>query len=131
MYTGVPSECDGAQWHDINFKYAAICDAPDAVLTCIEALANAVANPLLTLTKSGGLRFFPVEFKIISIPTLMKRSSISINIHRLLKIYTIAMCISKSWVTTDTVVGTRVTEILIGNLLNPPIIAKEVLFAPN
>ena len=58
VYTGVPSECDGAQWHDINFKYAAICDAPDAVLTCIEALANAVANPLLTLTKSGGVAFF-------------------------------------------------------------------------
>ena len=40
------------------------------------------------------------------------------------------MCISKSWVTKDTVVGTPRYEILIGNLLNPPIIAKEVLFAP-
>ena len=57
VYTGVPSERDGAQWHDIHFKYAAICNAPDAVLTCIDALVNAVANPMLTLTKSGGLRF--------------------------------------------------------------------------
>ena len=58
IYTGAPSGRDGAQWHDIDFKYDAICAAPDAVLTCIEALINSVANPLLVLTNSGGLRFF-------------------------------------------------------------------------
>ena len=57
IYTGLPSERDGANWHDIDFKYEAICAAPDAVLTCVESLVNAVANPLLTLTKTGGLRF--------------------------------------------------------------------------
>jgi hypothetical protein len=57
VYTGTPSGRDDAQWHDINFKYDAICAAPDAVSTCIEALINSVANPLLILTKSGGLRF--------------------------------------------------------------------------
>ena len=31
VYTGMPSERDGAQWHDIDFKYDAICAAPDNV----------------------------------------------------------------------------------------------------
>ena len=57
IYTGIPSERDGANWHDIDFKFDAICAAPDAILACIEALLTAVANPLLTLTKTGGLRF--------------------------------------------------------------------------
>lgn len=57
IYTGIPSEHGGAQWHDLNFTYQAICAAPDAVLACIERLVNAVANPLLTILKSGGLRF--------------------------------------------------------------------------
>ena len=57
VYTGIPSARDGAPWHDIDFKYEAICAAPDAVLACVQALVDAVANPLLTLSKSGGLRF--------------------------------------------------------------------------
>ena len=57
VYTGIPSERDGAPWHDIDFKYEAICAAPDAVFACVQALINAVANPLLTMSKSGGLRF--------------------------------------------------------------------------
>ena len=57
VYTGIPSEREGALWHDLEFKYEAICAAPEAVLACIETLINVVGNPLLTLTKSGGLRF--------------------------------------------------------------------------
>ena len=57
VYTGIPSERNGARWHDFNFKYEALCAAPDAVIACIEPLVNAVANPLLVLSKSGGLRF--------------------------------------------------------------------------
>ena len=57
VYTGTPSARDGASWHDIDFKYEAICAAPDAVLACVQALVDAVANPLLTMSKSGGLRF--------------------------------------------------------------------------
>ena len=57
VYTGTPSARDGAQWHDIHFKYDAICAAPDTVLVCIETLTSITANPLLTLSKSGGLRF--------------------------------------------------------------------------
>ena len=57
IYTGMPSARDDAPWHDIDFKYEALCAAPDVVLTCIQALVDAVANPLLTISKSGGLRF--------------------------------------------------------------------------
>ena len=57
VYTGILSERDGARWHDIDFTYQALCAAPDAVTVCIETLVSAVANPLLTLSKSGGLRF--------------------------------------------------------------------------
>ena len=57
VYTSIPSGRDGALWHDIDFKYEAICAAPDAVLACVQALVNTAANRLLTLSKSGGLRF--------------------------------------------------------------------------
>ena len=57
VYTGTPSARDGAPWHDIDFTYEALCAAPDAVLACVQALVDAVANPLLVLSKSGGLRF--------------------------------------------------------------------------
>ena len=40
VYTGIPSEHDGARWHDLNFTYQALCAAPDAVLVCIEALVK-------------------------------------------------------------------------------------------
>ena len=53
IYTGIPSERNRSRWHDIDFKYEAICVAPDKVLACIETLINAVANPLLTMSKSG------------------------------------------------------------------------------
>ena len=42
--TGTPSERDGAQWHDLDFRYEAICAAPDAVLMCIKSLVNAVSH---------------------------------------------------------------------------------------
>ena len=57
IYTGMPSECNDARWHDLHFKYEALCTAPAAVFACVEALVNAVSNPLLTMTRSGGLRF--------------------------------------------------------------------------
>ena len=39
VYTGIPSERDGARWHDLVFTYRALCAAPDAVFACIEALS--------------------------------------------------------------------------------------------
>ena len=129
VYTGTPSECDGAQWHDIDFKYEALCAAPDAVLACVEALVNAVTNPLLTLSKDGGLRFScrvpdylhpnTEEEKLY----IYKHAPTSENPHQrdvYLEILGEKGC--SPW-------DARY-EILLGNLLEPPIIDKGILFAP-
>ncbi len=129
IYTGIPSEHIGARWHDFEFKYAAICDAPDAVATCIETLLNTTANPLLTLTKSGGLRFscriqdylhpntdaekFFI-YKWIPIEDNLNQREIYLEVRG-----------DKGYSPWDTRY-----EILLGNLLAPPVIAKEVVFAP-
>ncbi|RKU14173.1 hypothetical protein C6503_15365 [Candidatus Poribacteria bacterium] len=129
VYTGTSSERDGALWHDIDFKYDAICAAPDAVFACVEALVNSVANPLLTLSKSGGLRF-----------TCRVQNYLHPDADES-KCY-----IYKHTPTTEDpahrdmyleIFGDRGYtrwdaryEILLGNLLDPPIITKEVLFAP-
>ena len=128
VYTGVPSERDGAPWHDIDFKYEAICADPDAVLACVQALVNAVANPLLTLTKSGGLRFS------CRIPGYLHPSTKQARVY----VYKA----SPSAENPDhydaylEILGEKGYncwdgryEILLGNLLDPPVISKEVLFA--
>ncbi len=129
IYTGAPSGRDGAQWHDINFKYDAICVASDAVFTCIEALVNAVANPLLTLTKSGGLRFScRVSDYLHPNSNEAKhyihkhRVTLENQYHRdvFLEIFG-----NEGYNCWD---GRY--EILSGNLLDPPVITKDVLFAP-
>ena len=128
VYTGVPSERDGARWHDLDFKYEAIYAAPDAVFACIETLVNIVANPLLVLTKSGGLRFscrVPYYlhpnteesrlyiYKDILMPEDPHQRDVYLEI--------LGEEGHSSW-------DARY-EILLGDLLNPPVIAKEVLFA--
>ena len=40
VYTGIPSECDGARWHDIDFTYEAISTAPDAVYAVLTHLSS-------------------------------------------------------------------------------------------
>ena len=129
MYTGIPSERDGAPWHDIDFKYEAICAAPDAVFACIEALINAVANPLLTMSKSGGLRFSCRVLDYLHPNTeqerlyIYKHTPISeISGQRDVYLEILGEEGYSHWDARH--------EILIGNLLDPPIIAKEVLFAP-
>jgi hypothetical protein len=129
VYTGIPSGRDGAQWHDINFKYDAISTVPDTVLTCIEALVNAVANPLLTLTKSGELRFSCRVKDYLHPNTEEARQYIHRHIptsenpyHRDVYLEILGEEGYNRW-------DTRY-EILLGNLLDPPIITKEVLFAP-
>ena len=128
VYTGAPSGRDGAQWHDIDFKYDAICAAPDAVLTCIESLINAVVNPLLTMTKSGGLRFScrVMDYLHPNIDEakqyIYKHAPTSENPdHRDVYLNILGEAGYSRW-------DARY-EILLGNLLDPPIIAKEVLFA--
>ena len=129
VYTGAPSERDGAQWHDIDFKYEAICAAPDAVLACVEALVNAVANPLLTLSKSGGLRFSCRVQNYLHPNTdeakqyIYKHAPTAENpFYR--DVY-LEIFGDESYSRWD-----ARYEILHGNLVDPPIISKEVLFAP-
>ena len=127
IYTGAPSARDGAFWHDIDFKYEAICAAPDAVFACVQALVNAVADPLLTLSRSGGLRFscrIPGYLHPNALQARLyvhKHAPTSANPHQ-----------------HDTyleIVGEKGYgcwdaryEILLGDVLDPPVISKEVLF---
>ena len=129
VYTGTPSGRDGGQWHDLNFSYNALCAAPDAVLLCIETLVNAVVNPLLTMSKSGGLRFSCRVPNYLHSKTedakqyIYKHTPTSDNPNQrevYLEIFGEAgyNCWDARY------------EILLGNLLDPPIIMKEVLFDP-
>ena len=129
VYTGIPSARGGAPWHDIDFKYEAICAAPEAVLACVQALVNAVVNPLLTLTQSGGLRFSCRIPDYLHPNTksaqlyIYKGTSTAENPHQhdpYLEIFG-----EKGHTCWD-----ARYEILLGDLLDPPVISKEVLFAP-
>ena len=129
VYTGMPSGRDDAQWHDINFKYDAIYAAPDAVSTCIEALINSVENPLLTLTKSGGLRFSCRVLNYLHPNTDKAKQYIHKYVptredpkHRDVFLELLGEEGYSRW-------DARY-EILLGDLLEPPIITKDVLFAP-
>ena len=129
VYTGIPSEQDGARWHDLNFKYEALCAAPDAVLACVDALVSAVPNPLLTLSKSGGLRFScrVPEYLHPNVESekqyIYKHTPIPENPHQH-DIY-LEILGEEGYSRWD-----ARYEILLGNLLEPPVVAKEVLFAP-
>ena len=129
VYTGTPSAKDGAQWHDLNFTYEAVCAAPDAVIACVETLVNVVANPLLTITKSGGLRFSCRVPDYLHPNTedakqyIYKQTPTTENSYQQ-EVY-LEIFGDKGYNRWD---GRY--EILIGNLLDPPVISKEVLFAP-
>ena len=129
VYTGIPSQRDGARWHDIEFKYEALCAAPDAVLACVEALVNAVENPLLTLSKEGGLRFSCRILDYLhpsaqaSKQYIYKHNpSMEDRHHRDVYLEIFGETGYSCW-------DARY-EILVGNLLDPPVISKDVLFAP-
>jgi hypothetical protein len=129
IYTGIPSQRDGAQWHDFKFKYNAICTEPEAVATCIDALLSMTANPLLTLTKSGGLRFSCRIQDYLHPNTdeakffIYKHSPTPENPNH--RDVCLEICGDKGYSRWD-----MRYEILLGNLLEPPVITKEVLFAP-
>ena len=129
VYTGTPSEWDGASWHDFHFTYDLICSALEDVHTCIDSLTNAISNPLLTITKSGGIRFS------CRIPEYLHpaadTSKLYIHKHTptpddpdKLDVY-LEIYGDKNYSRWD-----ARYEIVQGNLLDPPIIAKEVVFAP-
>ena len=129
VYTGIPSAREGAPWHDIDFKYETICAAPDAVFACVQALVATVANPLLTISKSGGLRFS------CRIPGYLhpntKQARLYVHKHA---------PTPENPYQHDTyleILGEKGYgcwdaryEILLGDLLDPPVISKEVLFPP-
>ena len=128
VYTGTPSARDGANWHDIEFSYRAIRDAPDAVTACVDALVNAVMNPLLTLRKGGGLRFSCRVPDYLHPNTMDARQYVhkhlpDIDHHRDQDIY-VEIVGDKGYTRWD-----ARYQILTGNLLDPPIISKDVLFA--
>ena len=129
VYTGIPSERNGARWHDLDFTYEVICAAPDAVFACIDALVRTVTNPLLTISKSGGLRFS------CRIPDYLYSNAEDAKLY----IYKHAPTPENTRqrdVYLEVLGETGYSqwdaryEILFGDLLNPPVISKEVLFAP-
>ena len=129
VYTGIPSAREGAPWHDIDFKYEAIRAAPDAVFACVEALVDAVANPLLVMSKSGGLRFscripgYPHPNTQQARLYIHKHAPTSVNPHQ--HDTYLEILGEKGYSCWD---GRY--EILLGDLLDPPMISKEVLFPP-
>lgn len=129
VYTGTPSAKDTANWHDLNFTYNAVCAAPEAVSICIETLTNIVANPLLTITKSGGLRFSCRIPDYLHPNTeeakryIYKQTPTAKNAYQ--KEVYLEICGDKGYNRWD---GRY--ELLLGNLLDPPVISKELLFRP-
>ena len=128
VYTGIPSQRDGAQWHDFDFTYESICTAPDAVLACIETLVNAVGNPLLTLTESGGLRFSCRVPHYLHPNIEEARHYIYKDVPSTGNAYRRDLYLEILGEAGHSPWDARY-EILFGDLLNPPLITKEVLFA--
>ena len=127
VYTGVPSERDGARWHDLEFKYEAICAAPDAVFACIETLVNIVANPLLTMTETGGLRLSCRIPDYLHPNTETARDYIYKDTLTAENVYQRDVYLKILGEAGHSPWDAR-CEILLGNLRNPPVIAKEILF---
>jgi len=129
VYTGMPSGCNGAHWHDLHLTYKAISAAPDAIFTCVETLVSAVNNPLLTMTESGGLRFSCRVPDYLHPDTqqeklyIYKHTPTAENPHQR-DVY-LEIIGENGYTRWD-----ARCEILLGNLLEPPIIPKEILFAP-
>ena len=128
VYTGTPSARGDANWHDIEFTYRAIRNAPDAVVACVDALVNAVMNPLLTLLKGGGLRFscrVPdyLHPNATDAKAYIHKHLPDIDHHRDRDVY-VKIIGDKGYTRWD-----ARYEILTGSLLDPPIISKDVLFA--
>ena len=129
VYTGKPSARNNAPWHDIVFKYEALCTTPQPVLDCVQALANSVENPLITMTKSGGLRFSCRISDYLHPNTnqarfyVYKQTSLTVNPNQ--QNAHIEILGEKGYSCWD-----ARYEILRGDLLNPPVISKEVFFAP-
>lgn len=128
VYTGQPSALDEAVWHDIDFSYEFICAAPAEVIECLEILASSVANPLLTITKSGGIRFSCRVTSYLHPDSEEAKQYICKHIPTTEDPYHQVSYVKifgeKNYSRWD-----ARYEIFSGNILNPPIITKEILFA--
>ena len=128
IYTGETSGQAGANWHDIEFTYQAILNVPDAVSLCLEALIGSVVNPLVTLTKEGGLRFSCRVLDYVHPETIEAKQYIYKHQptrtdpkHRDVFV--------KVKGAMDCSVWDARYEVLMGSLLEPPVISGDVLFA--
>ena len=147
VQTGAPSARAGANWHDIEFTLQAIKIDPKAVSRCLDALMALATNPLLTLTPSGGIRFscripnyLHSKSKRIYVynpkasdgrsshePKVPRDGNGSItgllgDLKSTEDIY-LAVIGEKGYVPWD-----ARHEILIGDILNPPMISKQIIF---
>ncbi len=124
IYTGTPSQQHGAQWHDVLIKYEALCEAPKLVIDCITALAESVVNPLITLTKSGDLRF---SYRITNYlhPQFKEDQSYIYKETQNQQTVYLQILGEKGVSCWD-----ARYEIIMGDLLDPPIISKNSLFEP-
>ena len=114
LFTGAPSK----NWHEFEFTYEAVRKAPDAVSECLEVLLSLATNPLLTMTDKGGLRFTcrirdyinPINEGLYvadwGTPILVIEGDNSYSLWDARK------------------------EIILGDLLRPPDIKKELIFEP-
>ena len=128
IYTGETSGQAGANWHDIEFTYQAVLNVPDAVSLCLEALIGSVVNPLVTLTKEGGLRFSCRVLDYVHPSTIEAKQYIYKHQptqtdpkHRDVFV--------KVKGAMDYSVWDARYEVLTGSLLEPPVISGDVLFA--
>ena len=128
IYTGKTSGEESRNWHDIEFTHQAILSAPDEVSACWEALINSVVNPLVTLTKEGGVRFTCRVIDYLHPNTTDARQYVYKHLSdrdhsrdRDVYVEIIGDIGYSCW-------DARY-EILMGSLLDPPVISKDVLFA--
>lgn len=127
IYTGETSGHEDAPWHDIEFTHQAILRVPDAVSRCLEALISAVVNPLVTLTKEGGLRF-SCRIEEYLHPYILEAKQY-IYEHRPTQTdpkYRDVYVEVKG--DMDYSIWDTRYEILVGSLLEPPVISSDVLF---
>lgn len=124
VYTGTPSQRHAAQLHDIRFTYESVCTAPDAVLTCIKTLVDSVVNPLITITKSGGIRFTCRTPNYLHPNKQTDRLYIYSDTEYDKTVY-LEILGERGYSPWD-----ARYEIVTGDLLEPPIISKDILFVP-
>ena len=127
IYTGETSGYEDAPWHDIEFTYQAILSAPDAVSACLEALISAVTTPLVTLTKDGGLRFSCRVEQYLHPDTPDAKQYIYERCPMLTDLKHREVYVEVKGDMDYSVWDARY-EILMGSLLEPPVISSDVLF---